>query len=137
MEAAGAIALAVGRLRRKIVQMPVEDGVPIPEVSALARLDRGGPQTSSDLAKAEGIRPQSMSATVAALEEKGFVRRSSDPGDGRRVVLRLTRQGRDVVAHKRAVRRRQLAEAMAGFSDRDVATLRRAAVLIERLVDEL
>jgi DNA-binding MarR family transcriptional regulator len=56
----------------------------------LLRLERDGPATVSMLARAEGMRPQSMRITVAALEAAGAVRGKSDPQDGRKTVLSLT-----------------------------------------------
>ena len=51
----------------------------MPETSALSRLDRGGPMTSSDLARQDRISPQSMGVTVAALEQRGLIARDRDP----------------------------------------------------------
>src|SRR5580692_9305197 len=58
--------------------------------SVLLRLERDGPATVSMLARAEGMRPQSMRITVAALEAAGAVRGKSDPRDGRQTFLSLT-----------------------------------------------
>jgi len=53
------------------------------QVSVLSRLDRDGPTTVTNLAHAEGVRPQSMGATVSALETTGLVSGAPDPNDGR------------------------------------------------------
>ena len=45
--------------------------------SALLRLETGGPQTISQLARAEGTRSQSMGTIVASLEAQGFADRDS------------------------------------------------------------
>ena len=50
--------------------------------------------TAAQLAKLEQISPQSIGATVPALESKGLIRRAPDPEDGRRVILFLTAMGR-------------------------------------------
>ena len=39
----------------------------------MARLDKSGPATTADLARAEAMKPQSMRTTVAALEEMGSI----------------------------------------------------------------
>ncbi|MDH2413826.1 MarR family transcriptional regulator [Nocardioides sp. CER19] len=134
---AGELAMAVSLLRRRLQQHPLP-GVPsIPEVSALVRLLRGGPATNSELARAEQISPQSMNATLASLEAKGLIERSADAADRRRVVLSLTQEGRDAVGHKRAVRARQIADALARLDADDVAALRAAAPVIDKLAREL
>src|SRR5882757_9214554 len=92
------IRLLVRRVRQAQVE---EGGLTPPETSALSRLDRGGPATSSALAKLEQISPQSMGATLAALEARGLVERRPDPLDGRRVVLSVTSAGRQVLQDKR------------------------------------
>src|SRR5579862_7146812 len=89
-EVAAAVRVAVGMLVRKLKQVPAADDLTLAETSALSRLDRGGPATSSDLAKLDRISPQSMGATIAALEQRGLVVRQRDPGDGRRIVLSVS-----------------------------------------------
>ena len=134
---AGGFVLVVSKLRRRLQQLPVESGVTIPELTALVRLDRFGSQSGSDLAKAEQISPQSMGSTIASLEAYGLVRRSADPGDGRRVLWSLTDAGRDVVARKRGVRSAQVAAALSALDPADVRAIGDAVQAIERLVAEL
>jgi DNA-binding MarR family transcriptional regulator len=66
------------------------------QVSVIAKLDGPGGLTGAELARAEGVKPQSISSTVASLEELGFIQRQPDPVDGRRIVLSLTEAGREV-----------------------------------------
>ena len=90
-----AVALrdSIGLLLRRMRQQQPDGELTLPESAALARLDRGGPATSSALAKLEQISPQSMGATLAGLEARGLVARHPDPADGRRVVLSVTEAG--------------------------------------------
>ena len=90
-ELAGALRVSVGMLFRRLKQAEPEGDLTMPETSALSRLDRRGPMTSSDLARQDRISPQSMGVTVAALEERGLIARDRDPRDGRRIMLSLTR----------------------------------------------
>src|ERR1700734_1768436 len=112
-QVAAALLLSIGLLRRQLRQAPVTGELTLPESSALARLDRGGPATASALAKLEQISPQSMGATLGALEARGLVERRPDPADGRRVVLSVTGAGRDVLRDKRNARTQRLAKAPA------------------------
>jgi DNA-binding MarR family transcriptional regulator len=124
----------IGLLIRRIRQTPVDGGLTPSESSALARLARGGPATSSALAKLEQISPQSMGVTLAALEERGLVERQPDERDGRRVLLSITEVGRDARQVRRNARSQQIARALSsGFSRAEVDQLAASAPLLERL----
>ena len=81
-EVAAALQMSIGLLRRRLRQVRPEGELTLPEIAALARLDRAGPATASALARLEQISPQSMGATLAGLEARGLVARSPDPDDG-------------------------------------------------------
>ena len=134
---ASALALGVGLLRRRLLQLPAAGEATIPEMSALVRLQRCGPATNAELAKSERISPQSMKSTLKALEAQGMVARSADPDDGRRIVLTLTKAGEEAIKAKRAVRSQQLAAGMSELSSADIAALRAAAPVLERLAQAL
>jgi DNA-binding MarR family transcriptional regulator len=137
-EVAAAIQVSVGLLRRRLQQAQVAGDLSASEISALARLDRGGPTTPSALAKLEGITPQSMGATLGGLERRGLVARRPDPDDGRHVVLSVTELGLELLRTRRSARTEQLATALSGgFNRAELATLRSAAPLIERLAQNL
>jgi DNA-binding MarR family transcriptional regulator len=137
-DVAAALQLSVGLLRRQLRQVPIEGELTLPETAALARLERGGPTTASALAKLEQISPQSMGATLGALEARGLVERNSDPQDGRRVVLSITAAGLEALRVRRNARAEQLARALsAGFTRSELKQLMAAAPLIERLAHNL
>jgi len=137
-QVAAALRVSIGLLLRRLRQVRVEGELTLPESSALVRLDRGGPTTPSDLAKLEQISPQSMGATLAALEARGLVERRPDPRDGRRVVLSVTEAGREVLLDKRNARAEQLARALAaGFTPAELGQLMAAAPLLERLAQTI
>jgi DNA-binding MarR family transcriptional regulator len=137
-ELAGALRTSVGLLRRRLRQARPLGELTLPESSALARLDRNGPTTSSVLARLEQISPQSMGATFAALEARGLVERRADPEDGRRVVLSPTEAGLQVLQDKRSALTEQLAQALAtGFTSAELDQLRAAAPLLERLAHSI
>jgi DNA-binding MarR family transcriptional regulator len=133
-DVAAALRVSIGLLLRRMRQARVEGELTVPETSALARLDRNGPATSSALARLEQISPQSMGATLSALEARGLVERCSDARDGRRVVLSVTEAGRQVLRDKRDARTGQLARALSdGFTKTELNQLKAAAPLLERL----
>ena len=88
-QVAAALRASIGLLLRRLRQVRVEGEPTLPENSALVRLDRGGPATPSALARLEQISPQSMGATLAALEARGLVERLDlpPPADGRTHVV--------------------------------------------------
>ena len=136
-DVAAALRESIGLLLRRLRQQQPGE-LTLPENAALTRLNRGGPTTSSALAKLEQISPQSMGATLAGLEARGLVARHPDTADGRRVVLSLTEAGHQVLQDKRNARTRQLAEALAArFTLDEVRLLAEAAPLLERLAQSI
>ena len=92
----------LGRLVRRL---RAESGQPpVGQLAVLGRLDREGPASTSDLAAAERMRPQSMAQNVRELEALGLVSRRPDPGDGRRILVELTEAGLAAVHASRARR---------------------------------
>ena len=137
-EVAGALRESISLIVRRLRQSPVEGELTLPETSALVRLDRAGPSTPSALARLEQISPQSMGATLGALEARGLVERRPDPDDGRRAVMSLTAAGMAVLRNKRSARTQQLAEALShGFTHAELRHLQAAAPLIERLAHSI
>ena len=133
-EVAGALRVTIGLLVRRLRQVEGPDDLTLPERSALARLDRGGPTTPSALARQEQISPQSMGATIAALEARGLVERRPDPEDGRRAVISVTEAGLRALWDRRNARTRQIARALsAGFTRAEIERLAAATPLLERL----
>jgi len=135
---AAALRLSIGLLLRRLRQPQAHDELALPESAALSRLDRGGPSTPSALAKLEQISPQSMGATLGALEARGLVRRASDPQDGRRVVISLTDEGLLALRNRRNARTEQLARALAtDFTPNELEQLMAVAPLLERLAQSI
>jgi len=108
-------------------------GISPPRLSALSVVVFGGPLTIGALAEAEGVKPPTMTRLVDGLEREGLVTRESDRADGRAVRVRATRNGRRVLIEGRGRRVAALAAELRRLPDRDVATLRRAAELLERV----
>jgi DNA-binding MarR family transcriptional regulator len=135
---AAVLLVAIGLLRRRLRQVQSDGELTLPESSALVRLERGGPATPSALARLEQISPQSMGATLAALESRGLVKRHADPDDGRRSVMSVTEAGRQMLGDRRSKRTEQLARALsAGFTPPELEQLMAAAPLLERLAQNI
>ena len=133
VELAAELRLVLGQLVRRL---RAESTFPMPQATVLGRLDRGGPQTVSDLAAAERMRPQSMAQTVKEMEHRGLVSRRGDPGDRRRMLLELTAEGRATLEANRRERIGWMADGIAGELSRgERATLAKALPLLQRLSD--
>jgi len=101
---AGDFRVVAGQLIRRMRQQGGIGDLTRSQLAVLSRLEREGPATTSVLARAEGIRPQSMGALVTALEEAGYVSGTPDPADGRKTVLSLTQAARERFADGRLAR---------------------------------
>lgn len=125
---------ALGPLVRRLRQFRPDDEATLSQTSVLVRLDREGPATASELAAAEGIRPQSMCTIVNTLGERGLVTRHPDPHDGRRMVVSLTAEGRDGLNGARRERGRRLALAISEeLTPQEQKQLAAAIPLLERI----
>ena len=136
---ASALLASLSVLVRRVRQVPVEGGLTMPERTALSRLDRAGPTTSSALAREVQITAQAMGATLNALRTRGLVERRPDPNDGRRVVLTVTDAGRQALKDKRNARAELIARALTSgtFTQPELEQLAAAAPLLERLAQNI
>src|SRR5262249_39904018 len=106
------------------------------EAAVLGRLDREGPATIANLARAESMKPQSMGATIAALEERGLVERKPHPTDGRQVNIELTDKGAAVRKSIGDAKRTWLAQAISRLDEAERETLFKAGEIIRRLAEK-
>ncbi|MFD4529763.1 MarR family winged helix-turn-helix transcriptional regulator [Streptomyces sp. NPDC058470] len=132
--AARDLRVAFSRLRRRIREVSETEDLTPSQVSALTLVSKSGAATASALATAEGVRPQSMAATLAALDEQGFVERNPDPSDGRRQLVTLTAAGRERVEGTRQAREEWLARAFQDHcTEAERQTVVEAMAVLERL----
>jgi DNA-binding MarR family transcriptional regulator len=124
---------AVGLLVRRLRAAAASEELSLTESVVMARLARDGPATTADLARAEGMKPQSMGATIAALEEMGMVERTPHPTDGRQVHIALTAKGDAVRQSVKDAKQTWLAQAIAQLDKQDQATLFAAGEIMRRL----
>jgi DNA-binding MarR family transcriptional regulator len=103
-------------------------------LSALSVLVFAGPQTVSELAVMERVKVPTMSRLVAAMEAEGLVRRERHGSDARSVVLHATAKGRRVLDQARELRLSLLESRFAHATLRELATVREAAEIVDRLM---
>ena len=106
------------------------------QTAVLVRLHNDGPSTVADLARAEHVKPQSMGATVASLEEEGLVARKKDANDARRWNASLTAAGKRVLLSGRAARQAWLSRAIEQrLDDSEQRRLAELLALLRRVLD--
>jgi DNA-binding MarR family transcriptional regulator len=128
---ASELRIVLGQLVRRLRS---EYSFPIAQASVLSRLDRDGAQTTSALAAAERVRPQSMAQTLLELESDALISRHPDHSDRRQILIELTERGRDRLREDRRRREGWLAEAIAtNLSAGEQRTLIEALPLLRRL----
>ncbi|MFE2416004.1 MarR family winged helix-turn-helix transcriptional regulator [Streptomyces hokutonensis] len=131
------LRVVFSRLRRRIREVATDEDLTPSQESALTLVGKHGAATASALASAEGVRPQSMAATLAALDRHGLIRRGPDPEDGRRQLVTLTEAGRERIADNRQVREEWLARAFEDrYTERERRTIVDALTLLERLSEQ-
>ena len=65
-------------------------GINLTDGRVLDQLDRRGPTSPSDLARAAGLTTGAMTTLLDRLERLGYARRTPHPKDRRRIVVELT-----------------------------------------------
>lgn len=128
------VRIVMGRLRRRLRATYDRRDLTASQTALLSRLDRDGPRSASELAAAERVRPQSVAASLAVLEERGLVERRRDPADGRRQVVSLTPAGAAFLGTSRAAGEEWLARALDEHLDDDERrTVLAAMALLDRV----
>jgi DNA-binding MarR family transcriptional regulator len=127
---------AVGLLIRRVRAATASQELSLTETAVLSRLVSDGPATTADLARAEGMKPQSMGATVAALEEMGMVERRPHPTDGRQVNIEVTAKGAAVRKSAKDAKRTWITQAIAQLEEQEQQTLFKASEIIKRLAEK-
>lgn len=136
MTVAGELRVLVGRLKRRLREETGTRGLTWAQIAVLGHLERTGPATVTELAQAEGVRPQSMGATVASLEAAGLLKGAPHPTDGRRTVLSLTSTARAWIKASRAAREDWLFQTIqTRLSPAEQKKLAVAVDLLKRLVE--
>ncbi|WP_405592696.1 MarR family transcriptional regulator [Streptomyces sp. NBC_01190] len=121
------------RLSRRLRSQRVDESLSPTEMSVLSTLARCGSATPGELARKEHVQPPSMTRIVAMLEAKDLVRREPHPDDRRQVVVSRTEQAAAILAESRDKRNAWLAQLAEGLSAEELAVLREAAPVLEKL----
>jgi DNA-binding MarR family transcriptional regulator len=127
----------LSRLKRRLREQGAGGDLTPSQISVLLRLEKDGAATVSGLARAEGMRPQSMSSIVTTLQNAGLVGSSSDPNDGRQTLMSLSKKCEKLLRESRAARQDWLTAAiLQKLSHQEQRKLSAALELLNRLAED-
>ena len=133
-ELAGRLDDVVIGLRRLTLH---RQGLSLTAAATLTTLRRSGPARLTELAVSEGVTQPSMTALVARLTDAGLVRRRTDPGDRRAVLVELTPAGAELLDRRREDRAARLAGPLGELAEDDVRVITAALPALGRLAGVL
>jgi DNA-binding MarR family transcriptional regulator len=132
--AASQLRIATFRLARRLRTQRAVDSMSDGQFAVLAALWVHGSHTLGELAERERVSAPSMNRTVNCLQESGYITRSADESDGRKVQISLTDEGQAVVDETARRRDAWVESALAGLSPDERETLAQAAEIMQKLV---
>ena len=125
------------KLKRHLREQGEQSDLTISQISVVLRLEQDGLATVSSLARAEGMRPQSMSAVITPLLEAGLVKGTADPNDGRQTLMGLTPECLKLLEKGRAARQDWLTKRISQkLSADEQKQLQEALELVMKLVED-
>jgi DNA-binding MarR family transcriptional regulator len=121
-------------LLRQLRKEDDASGLSAPRLSALSVVVFGGPLTLGKLARAEQVKPPTMTRIITGLENEGLVKRKGDQRDRRLTHIEATPKGQKVLAAGRTRRVKKLASAVSRMEKKELAELRRGVQLLRDVV---
>ncbi len=136
-DAAVRLRMAIVRTARRLRQEAAAEttGLTPTSTAALATIDRHGPLTPSELAEIERVKRPTVTRTLGCLDREGLIERTPDPADGRSALVSVNGAGRERLRRLRGRKNAYLAKRMRELPAADVATLERAAEILEGMLE--
>jgi len=119
-------------LLRLVRVQDAKSGVGPAQLSALSVLVFGGAASLNDLARAEQVRPPTMSRIVDGLESAGLARRRANPKDRRAVMIEATEKGTAILQKGRKLRVEFLARHLVRLSAAELVAIGHALAAIHK-----
>jgi DNA-binding MarR family transcriptional regulator len=129
------LLLGIGLLIRRVRSDAAARELSLAESSVLSRLGRAGPASTAELARAEGMKPQSMGSLIGALERMNLVERMPHATDGRQIRIALTHKGAALRKSVMSAKHSWLAQAIARLDEEEQGVLLKAGEIIKRLAE--
>jgi DNA-binding MarR family transcriptional regulator len=136
-DTAAQLRMGIVRTARRLRQEAASEatGLTPTSTSALATIERHGPLTPSELAQLERVQRPTVTRTLGCLEREGLIERTPDPADGRSSLIAVNAAGRERLRRLRGRKNAYLARRMREMDAEDVATLERAAEILEGMLE--
>ncbi len=129
------LMLRRGELRIDEAHPLLQAGLTVPQFRVLfAAASRGGVRAGV-IAERSRMAPPNVTSVLDRLEERGLLRRTPDPDDGRATIVELTQDGRTLVREIALAGRDELARDLAGMTDEDRASLLRGMAALIRSME--
>jgi DNA-binding MarR family transcriptional regulator len=129
------LRILLQRVARRIRNNRRDESMSDSQLSVLFALDKEGDSSPSALAERERVSPPSMNRTLNGLEERGLVRRDPSPDDARKVIVSLTREGRELTRETRRLRTAWFSRQLAALTADERAALEAAADVLRKIAD--
>jgi len=123
------------RLLRLVRVQDTATGIAPARLSALSVIVFRGPVSLGDLARAEKVRPPTMSRIVHALEAEGLVRRQVNQQDRRAVLIEATEKGAAMLKQGRKRRVKFLASYLSELANSELSDIERAVQAIRKVLE--
>lgn len=124
------------RLLRLVRVQDTATGIAPARLSALSVIVFGGPVSLRDLARAEQVRPPTMSRIVDGLETEGLARRRANQRDRRAVLIEATDKGAAMLKQARKRRVRFLASYLSRLANSELSYIERAVRAIQKALQQ-
>jgi DNA-binding MarR family transcriptional regulator len=136
-DTAAQLRLGIVRTARRLRQEAATEatGLTPTSTSALATIERHGPLTPSELAVLERVQRPTVTRTLGCLDREGLIERTPDPADGRSALVSVSAPGRERLRRLRGRKNAYLAKRMRDLPPADLATLERAAEILEGMLE--
>jgi DNA-binding MarR family transcriptional regulator len=134
LAAADRLHSAAIHLLRRVRKQDAAAGVGPAQLSALSVLVFAGPKTLGELAAAEQVKPPTMSRIVTGLQRSRLIEIARDPNDARRMSIRATAKGSQIIQQGRQRRIQYLADHLGSLSHNELAQLQAASSILETLL---
>ena len=132
-----AVMVLARRLRYQLAgdHIAGADDLSASELAVLGRIGRCGPMKPGQLAKAEHVRPPSMTKVIESLEGRGMLHREPHPTDGRQNLVSRTDAADAFVEASRKVRTAWLADHLGKLPAADQQAIAAATAALGRLAE--
>ncbi len=129
-EQVGFILRQVSQRHSAIFAAQIGENLTATQWAALAKLAESGPCSQNLLGRQTAMDVATIKGVIDRLTARGLTETARDPDDGRRLIVRLTRAGQQIVDKLAAVALAVSEETLAPLTARERATL---VALLEKL----